>query len=186
MYDRARASPVTGSSTFFMGIGLMMLGNVLEATCAVVLQVSVAKLDFFDSLYWSSPAMALVGFSMSCPMELQQITQATFSRRLVGALCGSAVLGALVSFSTFWITKLIGGLSVKVLVNARNIGLVLYSAVVLGEKCTDMEYIGYTVALIGIAMYDRARASPVSDSTVASVGEPLPSRKSLDRELDRD
>lgn len=171
-----------GSSNFFIGIGLMMLGNCLEAMRAVILQVSVAKLEFFDSLYWCSPCMAFVGLFMSCFMELQQMTQAKFSPPLVLALCGSAVLGATVSFATFWITKLIGGLSVKVLVNARNIGLVLYSVMVLGEKCTDMEYIGYSVALTGIAMYDRARAAPVAAGSVTTVEEARSSRKHWDKD----
>merc|ERR1740117_845097 len=101
------------------------------------------------------------------PMEFEQVLQADFSPKLVAALAGSALLGGCVSFSTFWVTKLVGGLSVKVLVNARNIGLVLYSVVALGEKCSNMEYVGYSVAPVGIAMYDRVRQSPMPASNVA-------------------
>lgn len=160
------------STAFLKGIAIMMTGNALEAMRSVMLQVSVQKLEFVDSLYWSCPTMALVGFAMSVPLEMQQILQAKFSPKLVFALLGSGALGACVSFSAFWITKLLGGLSMKVLVNARNIGLVLYSVVILGEKCTDMEYIGYSVALVGIAMYDRVRATPTSASSVAVASTP--------------
>lgn len=156
-----------GSPNFFKGVFIMIFGNVMEALRAVMLQVSVEKLEFTDSLYWCSPTMALVGLTLAIPMEMRQAMQVQFQPELVAALIGSAFLGGCVSFSTFWITKLVGGLSVKVLVNARNIGLILYSVIVLGEKCSDMEYMGYSIALVGIAMYDRVRQGPAAPATVA-------------------
>merc|ERR1719329_948534 len=82
-------------------------------------------------------------------------------------MLGSAALGGLTTFSSFWIMKFVGGLSMKVLVNARNLALVLFAIVVLGEPCSAMQYVGYAVALFGIALYDRSRQPAAAETPVA-------------------
>jgi len=165
-YDSdAAKSEDTGISALVAGVSLMMLANSAEAAKTVFTQVSVDRLTVLDSLYWCSPIVALMGFALSCFFEFEGIAKARPSPALLAAMAGSCLLGGFVNLSTMWATKLVGGLSMKVLVGARNIGLVLFSAIVLDEPCSPMQYAGYSSALLGMALYDRAK-QPQAPSTV--------------------
>merc|ERR1719213_1239445 len=92
---------------------------------------------------------------------------------LVGACFGCFMLGGIVTFSSFWMTKVCGSLSMKVLVNARNIGLVLFSVMALGEPCSAMQYVGYSLSLIGLSAYDRVRQWQAEQDAVPGEKNPL-------------
>merc|ERR1719311_482101 len=98
---------------------------------------------------------------------------ASNSLHLIAACFGSFILGGVVTFSSFWMTKVCGSLSMKVLVNARNIGLVLFSVMALGEPCSAMQYVGYSLALIGLGAYDRARQWQAEQDAVPGEEGPL-------------
>ncbi|CAK0898341.1 unnamed protein product [Prorocentrum cordatum] len=137
-----------GLGTFAYGVFIMLLASSSEAIKSVLSQVSIERLAFFDSIYWCSPVMTAIGFALSAALELPTMLGSTeWTPRLLLALASSFVLGGIVSFAGFWLTKLVGGLAMKVLVNARNVGFVLFSVVAFGEECTAAQYVGYPVAL---------------------------------------
>lgn len=142
---------------FGVGLCVMLSANAAEALRSVFTQVSVERLAFLDSLFWCSPAMVAVGTLLSLVLEGRNIAAASPSWPLAAACLGSAVLGGLVTFSNFWLMRIVSSLTMKVLVNARNIGLVLFAAVALGEPCSAMQYVGYSTSLVGLVAYDRAR-----------------------------
>merc|ERR1719388_304521 len=104
--------------------------------------------------------MVCLGFAMSFVFERSSLVHARPNASyllLTTCLLGSALLGGLTSFTSFWVLKFIGSLTMKVFVNARNLALVLFSVMFLGESCTAMQYVGYSTAMLGIVLYDRAR-----------------------------
>lgn len=166
-YDAAQSQSAQ-TSALLVGVVLMLTANSAEAGKAIFMQVSVQRLAVLDSLYWVSPLVAGMGFALTCMFEWDGVAATQVSSPLVSAMVGSCILGAFVNLSTMWVTKLVGGLSMKVLVSARNIGLVLFSAAALDEPCSAMQYIGYSAALLGMALYDRARQSQTFVAPAAS------------------
>ena len=53
--------------------------------------------------------------------------------------------------------KEVGSVALKVLGTARNAGLVLFSALVMGEATTPLEIGGYAIALLGFAAFNYAK-----------------------------
>merc|ERR1712087_112647 len=107
--------------------------------------------------------MSAIGLALSAALELPTMLGSTeWTPSLMLALASSFVLGGIVSFSGFWLTKIVGGLAMKVLVNARNVGFVLFSVFAFGEECTAAQYVGYSVALVGIALFERAKRAKVA------------------------
>lgn len=160
---------------FCFGVFLMFVANASEASKSVFMQISISKLAFLDSLYWCSPAMLLLGIFLAVIFELQGMLAFSMSWPLALGLLGSSALGAVVTFSNFWLTKLVGSLTMKVLVNARNIALVLFSVVAFSEPCTRSQYLGYSVVLVGVMLYDYARRALAKsqESKAENEGAPL-------------
>ena len=69
----------------------------------------------------------------------------------------SAVLGFLVSFCSFLVIKSTNSVTLKVLGLARAAGLILWSALVMGEHVTTMELTGYSVSLTAFFAYNYFR-----------------------------
>ena len=72
---------------------------------------------------------------------------------------GSAGLGIFVSFSSFLVIKSTNSVTLKVLGTARSAGLVVWSALVLGENVTTLEGSGYTLSLLAFAAYNYLKAT---------------------------
>jgi len=174
------------SRNFLFGLAVMFSANVSEAGRALFTQVSVEKLKFMDSIYWCTPSMTALGLGLSLVFEFSGIFEFRhlFSFHLLACLFGSAVLGGLTSFTSFWIMKFVGGLSMKVLVNTRNLALVLFAIVVLGEPCSAMQYVGYAVALVGIALYDRSRQPAAEPARMKADEAEKPNEAGLPSESD--
>ena len=68
--------------------------------------------------------------------------------------CAAASLGFLVNISSFLVIKEVGSVALKVLGTARNAGLVLFSAVFLGEQITPTQTVGYAICLAAFALYN--------------------------------
>lgn len=159
--DSERSQPLesTGQArwAFMLGILMMIISSSSEAAKTVFIQVCVDRMPIIDSLYWSSPLIALIGLFLSALFEAHGIMQVRPSAELIGTAITSALLGACVNLSNMWATKLMGGLTMKVVMTARNVGMVLFAAVFLDESCSAFQYVGYTFALVGMACYDSAR-----------------------------
>jgi len=145
-----------------IGVTLTMIACAAEAARVVFTQVLVQKMPFMDSLYWSSPTLAMMSSLLSVIFEFPAMRETGALRKmehpqLLLRLLGCCLLGGCVTFSSFWLTKLVGGLTMKVLVTARNVAFVLVSVFYFGEQCTAMQYLGFSGALIGLSMYERVK-----------------------------
>jgi drug/metabolite transporter (DMT)-like permease len=65
----------------------------------------------------------------------------------------ACVLGVLVNYLGYLVILEVGALTLKVLGTVRNIGLVTYGALCLGEELTPMECAGYAISLTGFVAY---------------------------------
>lgn len=146
------------SGAFLFGIAVMTGANLSEAGRSVFTQISMERFAFMDSMYWCTPSMVLLNTFFVICFELRGVCHASYSKWLLACLAGSAFLGGITNFSNFWLTKLVGGLTMKVMVNARNIVLILFSVIAFGEACTAMQYVGYAIALGGLAIYNEAKS----------------------------
>jgi len=143
--------------TVILGVALCLLASMCEAGKTVTCQVLMDSLSVFDGLYWSSPLFALLACICVAAVEVHRLVHFSFSFGLVGLLVLNAVLTGLVVLSSFWLIKLAGALTLKVLMQARTIGLILCSVLFFHENCTSQQYFGYSITLIGMAAFDHAK-----------------------------
>ena len=87
----------------------------------------------------------------SAPTDATTIQQDLVSGWPAAVCKAAASLGFLVNISSFLVIKEVGSVALKVLGTARNAGLVLFSALVMGEATTPLEIGGYAIALLGFA-----------------------------------
>lgn len=69
-------------------------------------------------------------------------------------LAASALAGFAVNSLAMAVIGLTGALSLKCLGLAKDVGLVLYSAVALGEAVSPLQVLGYSVSLAGFVAYN--------------------------------
>lgn len=153
--DFAHSSKLSGA--FLFGLGVMTSANLSEAGRSVFTQLSVERFAFMDSMFHCIPSMVCLNSLLVFIFELRGLIHESYSWKLLGCLAGASILGGIVNFSNFYLTKLVGSLSMKIMVNARNILLILFSVIAFGEACTAMQYVGYSIALAGLAIYDDAK-----------------------------
>ena len=99
-------------------------------------------------------AAAAPATSIKSELEVIRYREAELTHGRVGML---ASLGFLVNISSFLVIKEVGSVALKVLGTARNAGLVLFSALVMGEATTPLEIGGYDIALLGFAAFNYAK-----------------------------
>jgi len=140
-----------------LGVLLCLLASACEAAKSVTSQVLMDNLSVFDGLYWSSPTFVLIACVMVPSMELRGLLRFHFTGELVWLLVANAVLTSVVVLASFWFVKLVGALSLKIVTQGRTVGLILCSVFFFRESCTAMQYVGYTVTILGMGLFDRAK-----------------------------
>lgn len=149
-----------------IGICLSICASASESIKTVVCQILVDKFSLFDSLYWSSPMFVFIAIIFVCALELKPLTQQSIDPNLGWLLPANAVLTGMIVLATFWFTKLAGAISLKVVTQARSIGLILCSVFFFSETCNSMQYVGFSIALVGVWMFDISKNA--LDSTLAA------------------
>jgi len=140
-----------------IGVSVMILSCVFEAAKTVISQVLVDKMSLFDGIYHSSPTFVLIAMAFVGCMEANKIYHYDFNRMVVGLLVANALTTGVIVLSSFWFVKLAGALTLKVVNQARSIGLILCSVFFFGEFCSGQQYVGYALTLVGMGMFDYAK-----------------------------
>jgi len=99
-------------------------------------------------LLWMVPAAIfteLPGALRSNSLALMRVYPFTF--------LASGLAGCFVNLTSFLLTKRTSAMTLKTLTMARNGGLVIVSALVMGEQISNLEAFGYTGLLICAALY---------------------------------
>lgn len=154
-HDSSRIVARPGAQAF--GVVICILASTFEAAKSVCTQILMDSLKLFDGLYWSSPAFVFVAIIFVCAIELKGLIAHEFTSQLIGLLVLNAILTGFIVLSSFWFVKLVGALTLKVVTQARTVGLILVSVFFFQEHCTPMMYVGYAVSLVGIGLYDHAK-----------------------------
>jgi len=140
-----------------IGVTLMILASTFEAAKTVISQILMDKMPLFDGIYHSSPTFVLIAVVFVGCMEAKKLYHYDFNGMVVGLLVANAMTTGVIVLSSFWFVKLAGALNLKVVTQARSIGLILCSVFFFGEFCNGPQYAGYTVTVVGMGMFDYAK-----------------------------
>ncbi|CAK0865905.1 unnamed protein product [Prorocentrum cordatum] len=140
-----------------IGVVLMLLASTFEAAKTVISQVLMEKMSLFDGIYHSSPAFVLLAAVFVGCMEAKGLYHYEFNGTVAWLLAANAMATGVIVLSSFWFVKLAGALTLKVVTQARSIGLIMCSVFFFGEVCSAPQYVGYTLTLLGMGMFDYAK-----------------------------
>jgi len=163
------------NKSLFIGVLTCVLSSSSEALRSVVAQLLCKKWPLFDGLYWSSPAFILIASFFVGYLEGPGLVQVQFTHELVGKLILSMCLCGVIVVASYKFTQLCGAVVLKISVQARTIGLVFLSVLFFGEECAAMQYMGYGIALGGMALFEvgkRTLAAALDSSIPKHIGTP--------------
>ena len=113
-----------------------------------------------EGQFWMSPVSSVWLFGGAALIELPDILR-TRAWTIPAAhplhFCLAASLGFCVNMAAFLVIKNAGSVMLKVLGTARNAGLVVFGAMVLGEAITPVELLGYALSLTAFGAYNYFR-----------------------------
>lgn len=148
-----------GTSPTFNTTGLfvMFLSELCEGGRCVLTQLFLQKMNFsvWDAGYHMAPITAVCCLVLSActewPRILQEEKLPVFYSQLP-LLFVSGCVGIAVNFASFLVIKLTSSLLTKLLVAARNAGLVLFF-ILCGEPWTSIQAVGYFITLVAFTGY---------------------------------
>ncbi|CAK0811906.1 unnamed protein product [Prorocentrum cordatum] len=149
----AQASPTLS----ILGLGIMLLSEIFEGARCVVTQLFLQKLNFsvWDAGYHMAPLTAacclLLSAATEWPVLIRDGNFPLFTSQLP-LLFVSGCIGIAVNFASFLVIKLTSSLLTKLLVAARNAGLVLFF-IAGGEPVSRTQMIGYGITLVAFTGY---------------------------------
>lgn len=148
---------------FVTGLLINICANTSEAGRVILMQVSVLQLTFQDALFWCSRATLGVMVVLILLTEAHDMASFSFHTDIYIRLFGSMVGGCLLTVSSWWLTKLVGGLSLKVLADARNYSVVTLAIYLYDEPFSRIRSIGYSVCIAGIFYYENCKAKAATE-----------------------
>jgi drug/metabolite transporter (DMT)-like permease len=157
IYDSEANVGGGNTSRTLVGVALMILASSSEAAKTVTSQLLVRHMPLFDGIYHSGPSFAILAAAVVYHIEGEGLARFAYTGGVVGCLAASTLTTGVVVLSGFWLVKLAGALTLKVVTQARSIGLILCSVFFFGEFCTGPQYLGYTITLIGMGLFDHAK-----------------------------
>ena len=110
-----------------------------------------------EGQFWMSPVSSVWLFGGAALVELPEMLRNrawTIPAAHPLHFCLAASLGFCVNMAAFLVIKSAGSVMLKVLGTARNAGLVVWSALMMGEHVSQLEAAGYTVSLIAFGVYN--------------------------------
>jgi len=141
------------------GIAIMAAAETSEATRLVLTQKLLTNLKFpaLEGLYYMAPICTFWMWGVASFTELPR-AHARGAFDIVAAnpttFALAAALGFLVNIASFVVIKRTNSIMLKLMGTARNAGLVLFSAVFLGDTITPTQVFGYGVCLTFFGVYN--------------------------------
>mmetsp|Transcript_43593 Transcript_43593/g.136781 ORF Transcript_43593/g.136781 Transcript_43593/m.136781 type:complete len:342 (-) Transcript_43593:73-1098(-) len=155
-----------------IGILFMAGAEVAEALRLALTQflLTAQKFTVLEGQYILSPAGSVCLLAAAAVIEAPRALETgAFDVVLQepAAFCAAALLGVGVNYLSYFVIGAVGALTLKVLGTLRNIGLVAYGAVVLGEVVTGRQCLGYALSLGGFVGYNHYRTKVPSRAVEA-------------------
>eukprot|EP00931_Biecheleriopsis_adriatica_P067532 TRINITY_DN41651_c0_g1_i1.p1 TRINITY_DN41651_c0_g1~~TRINITY_DN41651_c0_g1_i1.p1 ORF type:complete len:347 (+),score=66.00 TRINITY_DN41651_c0_g1_i1:17-1057(+) len=165
----AATTPEFSSTGLMYGVFAMVTEALRVGLTQFVLKS--CKFSVTEGQYVLSPSVSLALLLAALPLELRAALQPDALWKVAEhpyLFMMAAGLGILVNYSSYWVIKTCGALTLKVVSIVRNIALIVYSCLVLGEAVDEKQGLGYSIALVGFIGYtclgNRA-TSPTSTPT---------------------
>ncbi|KAH0013252.1 TPT-domain-containing protein, partial [Aureobasidium melanogenum] len=147
-----------------LGVAYQLLGIVFEATRLVMIQRLLSaefKMDPLVSLYYFAPVCAVTNGILALIFEAPRMTWADFERVGVFMLLLNAAAAFMLNFASL---LLIGKTSSLVLTLSgvfKNIMIVFASMLFYNDKVSSIQFMGFSIALGGLAYYQLGGAPAV-------------------------
>lgn len=162
----------------FIGVTAMVASMLCEGLRLVMMQslVSNSKRAFqpLEALMYLAPAASFWVLLIALSTEALQMHQEQHLAELAahpGYVLASAAAGFGVNAAAMAVISLASALTLKVLGICKDIGLVMYGVVMLGEHVGHAQMAGYGVSLLGLVWYNAIKAC---GTAAAAAGSTLP------------
>ena len=149
----------------------MFLAELFEAAKLVLVQILLAsggfKFSVIEGLYWIAPASVLTMLLTLLPFyEFPQMIESGDTGILMAyplTFFAAALLGFGVNFAVFFVVQTTSALVLKALSVVRNIGIVIFSVMFLGETVSAREMCGYAISLGGFALFNYLKMNKLAE-----------------------
>lgn len=140
-----------------VGIVLNVGACTFEATRLLLSQKLLSNVSAIEGIYYTSPmcTLWLLFFASiyEIPSAIEENAHAIIKKNLL-TFCMSMILALAVNTSSFFVIKQTSSIMLKILGNARNASLVLFSVLFLEDTVNMTQGIGYTICLIFFGLYN--------------------------------
>ena len=141
-----------------IGLALMVVGEAAEAMRMVFFQqlLGVAQFGLIEGLFYTCPAnffFLCVGVAVFEEGEIRKPENYERVLRNPGPYLCIAMLGFLVILTTLGVIQTCGSLTFKAAGQVRNIGIIVVSMAVFGDRVTVAQALGYAVNVVGFCLY---------------------------------
>jgi len=160
-----------------LGLSLMIIGEGAEAMRMVLFQHFMGNRGFglLEGLFYTCPAnffFLSVGVAIFEQREITLRGDLAIVRANPWPFVAVSVLGFLVMVTTLGVIKTCGSLTFKAAGQVRNVAIIMFSVVFMGEKTTPVQLVGYAMNVLGFAYYQKYKTDEdVSKITASSDGE---------------
>ena len=141
------------------GLLIMCCAEISEATRLVLTQKLLTNLKFgaMESLYYMAPICTFWMWGLALALEVPHaLSTGAFALvpRHARLFALAAALGFAVNLASFLVIKRTSSMMLKLMGTARNAGLVIFSALFLGETISSTQAAGYALCLAFFGMYN--------------------------------
>lgn len=156
-----------------IGVLFMTGASCSDAVRLVVAQklLSNHKMNPLETLYYTAPVCLLWMVPAALITELPAALQHNsfvIMRRHPAVFIMSGFSGFFVNISSFLLVKRTSSMSLKTMTMARNGGLVMVSALFMGETITTIETVGYSGLLFFFSLYTMVKSQEASERKQSS------------------
>jgi len=150
-----------------IGLFLMFASEFTEAINLVLTQklLQSNKFSIMEGMYILAPPGAVCLLTLAAALEWPSMINAgdhLILRERPLWFFGAAVLGLLVNFTGFFVVQATSSLTVKILNQARCIGLIIVGLFWYGEVVSSFQAAGYSIAVVGFIAYNWLQVFPDS------------------------
>ena len=146
-----------------LGFIIMVTSEFCEALKLAAMQYMLGnlKLNLMEGIYYLTPA----GFLWMCffilPLELSRMADegaAAIVFANMPAFVLAATMGFFVNLLSYGVIQSTSSLTFKVLGQVKNVAVVVASCVIFGSRVSGLQAVGYALAIVGFALYNKAKA----------------------------
>jgi hypothetical protein len=134
---------------FIVGLCVNFISNAAEAMRCTLLQLSLVKFSFQETICWGVPVMLALNLVIVALFERQAVLSTPIDVALAIKCVASMLTGCAVTVSGWWLTKLVGSVSVKIFGQCRNMGIVIAAMLYHLEFMNMSMAIGYSLTIAG-------------------------------------